>query len=55
MKKYIAPNAKFICLNTEKETLSLISSSLQTEGTADGNDAMSNERTPSSFIWGDED
>lgn len=54
MKKYIAPNAKFICLNTEKETLSLISSSLQND-TAEGNEAMSNERTPSSFIWGDED
>lgn len=55
MKKYIAPNAKFICLETENDMLQLVAGSLNTSDTADGGDAMSNGRTPSSFIWGDED
>lgn len=55
MKKYIAPNAKFICLETEKDMLSLLAGSINEQ--AEDVDVMSNERerTPSNFIWGDED
>lgn len=53
MKKYIAPNAKF--LNIESESLMALSAGMNEDG-GDGN-IMSNERerTPSNFIWGDED
>lgn len=53
MKKYIAPNAKFICLETEHDMLSLLSGSVNTQ--PEDVEVMSNERTNSSFIWGDED
>lgn len=53
-KTYIIPAAKFINLSTEENVLAATSGfGLHSEEEVD--DAMSNGRTPSNFIWGDED
>ena len=51
MKKYIAPNAKTILLGSESSIM-VLTGSINTQ--AEDVDVMSNERTASSSIWGEE-
>lgn len=55
-KTYIIPAAKFINLATE-DSVALLTLSQQDDDAGEGvvPGGLSNERTPSSFIWGDED
>lgn len=49
MKKYIAPNAELYALGAEHNLM--LTGSLNPNEKADGNEAMTNERTASQSIW----
>lgn len=56
MKKiYMIPSAKIITLGSEANMLLSLSMNPDPEEHGDFEGGMSNGRTPSSFIWGDED
>lgn len=52
-KTYIIPSAKIINLGSEANMLVSLSMNPDEHGDVEG--GFSNGRTPSSFIWGDED